>query len=149
MGTTPCDRCKRLGRSSQFTNRFRRVSISRTNLNIPDKVSMATVSPDDALVYFGMERIQALEYIVRHYTGLQRYDRQALEDTITGISSSDEVLPQMDENQDDDGSRSEDTASTGRFASQEGILRLTRWKQMQICLTMRFRFIYREIQMME
>ncbi|CEF86023.1 unnamed protein product [Fusarium graminearum] len=79
MGMSPCDRCKRLGRSTWFTSRF---------------VSAATSSPDYNSMEFEAERIKALEYIVRHYTGLERYDRQTLEKTITGISLKSKAPPE-------------------------------------------------------
>ncbi|EKJ73982.1 hypothetical protein FPSE_05825 [Fusarium pseudograminearum CS3096] len=66
---------------------------------------------------FEAERIKALEYIVRHYTGLERYDRQALEKTIAGISLKLESLPESGEGEgEDEGeggeSRSANTAPT-------------------------------------
>ncbi|QPC79714.1 hypothetical protein HYE68_010466 [Fusarium pseudograminearum] len=58
---------------------------------------------------FEAERIKALEYIVRHYTGLVRYDRQALEKTIAGISLKLESPPESGEGGE---SRSANTAPT-------------------------------------
>ena len=55
-----------------------------------------------------------LEYIVKHYTGLEQFNLPGLEMVIADISSNEEVLSKGDENEDDDSNKSADTTSTGR-----------------------------------
>lgn len=68
-------------------------------------------------MYFEMERIQALEYIVRHYTGLDRYGKQDLEMVIARLSPYKEGQADSIEGRGNFGSSesgSADTASTGK-----------------------------------
>ncbi|KAM0195595.1 hypothetical protein ACHAPA_007447 [Fusarium lateritium] len=76
------------------------------------------VPSDSGFIYFEKERIQALEHIVKHYTGLEQYSRKALDTVIANLSSSEETLEKVNEDEDEDLSSegrdcaSVDTAST-------------------------------------
>jgi len=82
------------------------------------------VTSEDISVYFEAERIQALEHIVRHYTGLEEFCREKLENVITDLSplrNKEEDLVDVIEAGNDDVSCdgrdcvSVGTASTGRY----------------------------------
>ncbi|KAF4957296.1 hypothetical protein FGADI_3200 [Fusarium gaditjirri] len=81
----PCDRCKYFGRPCQFSDRFRRSRVSRTAAQTV-KSSAVGVTSEDISAYFEAERIQALEHIVRHYTGLEEFNRGKLESLIAELS---------------------------------------------------------------
>ncbi|CAG7561090.1 unnamed protein product [Fusarium equiseti] len=100
IGTVPCDRCNRLGRSCEFSNRFRRSRIPGA-VSVPEKEPRVK-SPDDASSYFEVERIQALEHIVRHFTGLEQCNREDLENIVSRISSDNAALPRMIEGKDNE-----------------------------------------------
>lgn len=78
------------------------------------------VPPDDGFIYFEKERIQALEHIVRHYTGLEQYSRKALETVITNLLPRDGAVEKVEKDGIDDLSSNSsycasiDTASTGK-----------------------------------
>jgi len=107
---TSCDRCRRLKLSYQFSKRFQRRPVSQLHISIQDKGS----SSDDVSGFLQVERIEALEYIVKHYTGLEQFSLRDLETVIADISSNEEVLPKGSESEDDDSNKSTDTTSTGR-----------------------------------
>lgn len=84
------------------------------------------VTSEDVSVYFEAERVQALEHIVRHYTGLEEFCREKLENVITDLSplrNEEEDLVDVikvgnDNVSCDGGDRvSVGTASTGRYCS--------------------------------
>lgn len=84
------------------------------------------VTSEDVSVYFEAERIQALEHIVRHYTGLEEFSRERLENVIADLSplrNEEEDLVDVIEVENDDVScdgrdcASVGTASTGRYCS--------------------------------
>ncbi|KAJ4255034.1 hypothetical protein NW762_009838 [Fusarium torreyae] len=118
IGTIPCDRCKKFGRPCQFSNRFRRRRVPRADPIQIKEPSTIVVSADDASAYFEVERIQALEYIVRHYTGLEKCSREDLEAVIGDIASDEDIIPRVVDGEGDDVSSdgkdrgSVDTAST-------------------------------------
>ncbi|KAF4955784.1 hypothetical protein FSARC_11764 [Fusarium sarcochroum] len=118
IGTIPCDRCKKFGRPCQFSNRFRRRRAPQAAPIQPKESSTIVVSSDDASAYFEVERVQALEYIVRHYTGLDKCSREDLEAVIGNIATDEGVLPCVVDGENDDVSSdgkdcgSVDTAST-------------------------------------
>ncbi|EGU84527.1 hypothetical protein HZS61_013840 [Fusarium oxysporum f. sp. conglutinans] len=85
IGSMPCDRCRYFGRPCQFSDRFRRSRVSRTEAQAI-KASAVEVTSEDVSVYFEAERIQALEHIVRHYTGLEEFSREKLENVIADLS---------------------------------------------------------------
>lgn len=81
IGTVPCDRCKKSGRSCQFSNSFRRTRVSRaasTSKNCPGNRASAA----DSSAFFEIERIQALEQIARYYTGLEQCSLENLKEVI-------------------------------------------------------------------
>ncbi|KAF5653719.1 thiamine repressible regulatory protein [Fusarium sp. NRRL 25303] len=84
IGSMPCDRCKYFGRPCQFSDRFRRSRVSRTAVPTVN-ASAVEVTSGDVSVYFEAERIQALEHIVRHYTGLEEFSREKLENVIADL----------------------------------------------------------------
>lgn len=106
---TSCDRCRRLKLSYQFSKRFDKRPVSQSHILIQDKGS----SSDNVSGFLQVERIKALEYIVKHYTGLEQFSLRDLETVIADISSDEEVLPKGGEDE-DDGNKSTDTTSTGR-----------------------------------
>lgn len=121
----PCDRCKYFGRPCQFSDRFRRSRVSRTAVQTVN-ASAVEVTSGDVSVYFEAERIQALEHIVRHYTGLEEFSRERLENVIADLlplRNQEEGLVDMIEVENDDVScdgrdcESVGTASTGRPCS--------------------------------
>jgi phosphopantothenate synthetase len=95
------------------------------------KAPAVEVTSEDVSVYFEAERIQALEHIVRHYTGLEEFSREKLETVIADLSSATneedlaDVIEVDIENDDmsSDGRdcASVDTASTGRYCSSSGV----------------------------
>ena len=107
---TSCDRCRRLELSHQFSKRFQKRPISQSHNSIQDQGS----SSDYISGFSQVERIEALEYIVKHYTGLEQFSLPDLEMVIADISSNEEVLSKGDENEDDGSNKSADTTSTGR-----------------------------------
>ncbi|KAF9762528.1 hypothetical protein IL306_003411 [Fusarium sp. DS 682] len=112
IGSMPCDRCKYFGRPCQFSDRFRRNRVSRTALAQPAKVTATEVPSENVSVYFKAKRIQALEQIVKHYTGLEEFSREKLETVIADFSSpmDEEGLADVIEN-DDVSSEGKDCAS--------------------------------------
>jgi hypothetical protein len=78
------------------------------------------VPSDGVFIYFEKERIQALEHIVRHYTGLEQYSRKSLETVIANFPSREGALVKADGEENEDSSSdgrdcaSIDTASTGK-----------------------------------
>lgn len=98
IGTVPCDRCSRLGRSCEFSNRFRRSRIPGA-ASVPEKESQA-ISPDDVVGFFEVERIRALEHIVRYFTELEQCNREDLETVISKLSSDNATFPQLMDGQD-------------------------------------------------
>ncbi|RFN45463.1 hypothetical protein FIE12Z_10329 [Fusarium flagelliforme] len=102
IGTVPCGRCSRLGRSCEFSNRFRRSRIPGA-VSVPEK-EPRVVSPDNSHGYFEVERIRALEYIVRHFTGLEQCNREDLETIVSKISLDNATLPRMIDGKDNESS---------------------------------------------
>ncbi|KAH7194992.1 fungal-specific transcription factor domain-containing protein [Fusarium oxysporum] len=101
IGTVPCDRCKRFGRSCEFSNRFKRSRVIPA-ASIPEKESRV-ISPGDAPGYFEVERIQALEDIVRYFTGLEQCSREDLESIVVNISLDKGALPRKIVGEENDG----------------------------------------------
>ncbi|KAM0551972.1 hypothetical protein ACHAPJ_008080 [Fusarium lateritium] len=123
IGTIPCDRCKKFGRPCQFSNRFRRRRVPRAAPIQPKESSAIVVPSDDASAYFELERIQALEYIVRHYTGLEKCSREDLEAVIGSIASDEDILPSVVDGENDDDSSTDtavsDKATPSQFLSRD------------------------------
>ena len=107
---TSCDRCRRLKLSHQVSKRSQKRPVSQSHISIQDQES----SSDYVSGFLQVERIKVLEYIVKHYTGLEQFNLPGLEMVIADISSNEEVLSKGDENEDDDSNKSADTTSTGR-----------------------------------
>ncbi|RBR23324.1 uncharacterized protein FIESC28_03907 [Fusarium coffeatum] len=99
---------KRLKLSHQFSKRFQKRPVSQSHISIQDQES----SSDDISGILQVERIKALEYIVKHYTGLEQFSLPDLEVVIADIPSNEEFLPKGDENKDDGSNKSADTTST-------------------------------------
>lgn len=107
--STSCDRCRRLKLSHQFSKRFQKRPVSQSHTSIQDEgFSTGNVSG-----FLQIDRIKSLEYIVKHYTGLEQFSLPDLEMVIAEISSNEEVLPKGDEIEDDGSNKSADTTSTG------------------------------------
>ncbi|KAF4345768.1 thiamine repressible regulatory thi1 [Fusarium beomiforme] len=87
IGSMPCNRCKYFGRPCQFSEKFRRSRVSRITSAQTDKVAAVEVPSKNVSVYSEAKRIQALEHIVRHYTGLEEFSIEKLETVITDLSS--------------------------------------------------------------
>ena len=107
---TSCDRCRRLKLSHQFSKCSQKKPVSQSHISIQDQES----SSGDISESLQIERIKALEYIVKHYTGLEQFSLPDLEMVIADISSDGEFLPKGDENEDDGSNKSANTTSTGR-----------------------------------
>ncbi|RFN48129.1 hypothetical protein FIE12Z_7580 [Fusarium flagelliforme] len=105
---TSCDRCRRLKLSYQFNKRFQRRPVSQPHISTQDEGSPS----DDVSGFLQVERIKALEYIVKRYTGLEQFSLRDLETVIADISSNEEVLLKGGENEDDDSNKSTDTTLT-------------------------------------
>ncbi|CAJ0551621.1 Ff.00g056000.m01.CDS01 [Fusarium sp. VM40] len=118
IGTIPCDRCKKFGRACQFSNKFRRRRHHRQTHIQTEKGQTVEVPPGDGFIYFEKKRIQALEHIVRHYTGLEQYSRKALEIVIANLLPRDGAVEKVEKDGNDDLSSNSsycasiDTAST-------------------------------------
>ncbi|KAG8354796.1 hypothetical protein FVEN_g7205 [Fusarium venenatum] len=115
MSVTPCIRCRRLRRPPRFGDKMGRASVSGKYRTRSGSASSATIFPDYISMDFEAERIQALEYIVRYYTGLERCDRLALESIISGISLNLIVPPKMDKDGEEDENRRADKALTTNY----------------------------------
>lgn len=90
IGTVPCDRCKKSGRSCQFGGSIRRTRVSRaasTSKTCPGNRAAAAAA--DSSAFFEIERIQALEQIARYYTGLEQCSLENLNE-VTGNFVQDE-----------------------------------------------------------
>ncbi|CEI69936.1 unnamed protein product [Fusarium venenatum] len=118
MSVTPCIRCRRLRRPPRFGDKMGRASVSGKYRTRSGSASSATIFPDYISMDFEAERIQALEYIVRYYTGLERCDRLALESIISGISLNLIVPPKMDKDGEEDENRRADKALTNLSTTQ-------------------------------
>lgn len=89
IGTVPCDRCKKSGRSCQFSNSFRRTRVSRaasTSKTCPGNRAAA-----DSSAFFEIERIQALEQIARYYTGLEQCSLENLKEVVGNFAQDEDV----------------------------------------------------------
>ncbi|RBR07279.1 uncharacterized protein FIESC28_10778 [Fusarium coffeatum] len=102
IGAVPCERCSRLGRSCEFSNRFRRSRIPGA-VSVPEE-KPPVISPDDATGFFEVERIQALEHIVRHFTGLEHCNKEDLETVMSKLSSDNAALPRLVNGKDNESS---------------------------------------------
>ncbi|KAM6536607.1 hypothetical protein FALCPG4_002596 [Fusarium falciforme] len=101
IGTVPCDRCKKSGRSCQFSNSFRRTRVSRaasTSKTCPGNRAAAAA---DSSAFFEIERIQALEQIARYYTGLEQCSLENLKEVIGNFAQDEGGLVDVEV---DDGS---------------------------------------------
>ncbi|KAM6518114.1 hypothetical protein FSOLCH5_006881 [Fusarium solani] len=112
IGTVPCDRCKKSGRSCQFSNSFRRTRVSRaasTSKTCPGNRAAAAA---DSSAFFEIERIQALEQIARYYTGLEQCSLENLKEVIGNFAQDEGLLLDVEV---DDGS------SDGREDAMEAL----------------------------
>ncbi|KAJ4135890.1 hypothetical protein NW768_003492 [Fusarium equiseti] len=89
------------GHNKEFTKRFQKRPVSQSHISIREKVSLG----DNVSRFLQLERIKALEYIVKHYAGLEQFSLRDLQTVIADISSNEEVLPKEGENEDDDSNK--------------------------------------------
>ncbi|KAF5004526.1 hypothetical protein FDECE_8981 [Fusarium decemcellulare] len=106
IGTVPCDRCKKSGRSCQFSNRFKRTRVPVTDVRNKPRGGRepCAATPVDPSTFFEVKRIQALEHVVRHFTGLEQCTTENLDAVIAEFAQDEEVLQGMPEDEQDDGS---------------------------------------------
>ncbi|KAM5352109.1 hypothetical protein ACJ41O_004832 [Fusarium nematophilum] len=105
IGTVPCDRCKKSGRPCRFSDSFKRTRVPRVNARQNSKACAeppAVVVPVDPSTFFEVERIQALEHVVRYFTGLGQCSRENLQAVIATLQQDEGVLPGMPEGEHDD-----------------------------------------------
>ncbi|KAM0427192.1 hypothetical protein ACHAPT_007619 [Fusarium lateritium] len=97
IGTVPCDRCKKSGRSCQFSNTFKRTRARRAaSTSKPCAEIRADDATADASAFFEVERIQALEQIAQYFTGLEQCSLENLKTVIGGFTQDEGGLPDVE-----------------------------------------------------